>query len=340
MTSSREEEASVESGLRAEVIGEAGGMGALADDWLRLQAAAGRDIHFFQTYEWCGAWVNRGMDGRRERPLIVCVRRDDDLVLLWPLMLTRMGPLRIMRWLSDPFAQYGDVLTSLDGAALGAALDVAWRRILATGGVDIVRLRHVRADSTVGNFLAGRCLLADEDGAPWLDLSRFDDEAAYDRRYDRRQRRRRKRIRKRLEKDFGEVAFRFVGPVDVAGVVDRLVAEKRRWLEEKGYYSRPLECPELAGFFRCLPVAATSEEAMEDVPLMVVSELVAGDRAVSWELSFRWRGRHYCYITAHDNDLTPYSPGRLHMDLSQKRALADGVVAFDLLVSNAPHKRS
>jgi CelD/BcsL family acetyltransferase involved in cellulose biosynthesis len=47
---------------------------------------------------------------------------------------------------------------------------------------------------------------------------------------------------------------------------------------------------------------------------MVVTELRAGDRPVSWEISFRYGGTHFAYITSHACDLTDLSPGRLHFD--------------------------
>jgi CelD/BcsL family acetyltransferase involved in cellulose biosynthesis len=68
--------------------------------------------------------------------------------------------------------------------------------------------------------------------------------------------------------------------------------------------------------------------------------LKAGDRAVSYEIGLRYRGRHYCFITAHDVGLTDESPARLHMDYAQRSALIDGCTAFDLMVPLAPHKTS
>jgi CelD/BcsL family acetyltransferase involved in cellulose biosynthesis len=40
------------------------------------------------------------------------------------------------------------------------------------------------------------------------------------------------------------------------------------------------------------------------------------------------------------NSHTDLSPGRLHMDLSQRQALADGMTRFDLMVPYDPHKES
>jgi CelD/BcsL family acetyltransferase involved in cellulose biosynthesis len=61
---------------------------------------------------------------------------------------------------------------------------------------------------------------------------------------------------------------------------------------------------------------------------------------VSWEVGFRHRDTHYGYITSHLNALTDLSPGRLHMDQSQRTCINDGMAVFDLMVPNDAHKES
>ncbi len=316
----------------------------LAEEWKALALCCGRDIHFFQTPEWGLAWISHGRGARQEMPVLVSVRDDAGrLVLLWPLMRTRFGPLRLLRWLSDPFSQYGDVLSRLSGLNLRGALVASWRVIIGLPGVDIIRLRHVRGDALVSDFLAARCRQAEAEGAPALDLSQIPDETAYEARFDRRQRRRRRRIRRRLEAAFGPVTFRRINePAALRQAVARLIEEKRKWLDGRGLYSRPLKWPGLAQVFEDVHAQTRrlKEAASREDPELVVTEMRAGKRPVSWELGFRFRGRHYCYITAHDHALTDFSPGRLHMHLSQLMALKDGVQVFDLLVPAAPHKES
>ena len=317
---------------------------ALTNEWRALAACCARDIHFFQTPEWGLAWVRHGRGARQEVPMLVSVRDPAGrLVLLWPLMRTRFGPLRLLRWLSDPFSQYGDVISRLHGAALRSALVASWRAILDMPGVDIIRLRHVRGDALVSDFLAARCRQAEAEGAPALDLAQIPDAAAYEARFDRQQRRRRRRIRRRLEATFGPVTFcRVCEPEALRLAVARLIEEKRKWLDARGLYSRPLKWPGLARVFEGMHALAGilhDADATGEAEL-VVTEMRAGERPVSWELGFRFRGRHYCYITAHDHALTDFSPGRLHMHLSQLMALKDGMRIFDLLVPAAPHKES
>ena len=73
---------------------------------------------------------------------------------------------------------------------------------------------------------------------------------------------------------------------------------------------------------------------------MVVSELKAGDKPVSWEIGFRFGSTHFAYITSHANDLTDLSPGRLHFDYSQRDCLKAGIKVFDLMLPYDAHKES
>ncbi len=317
----------------------------LQDTWRFLQREAGTDVQAFQCWEWCQAWVQHCLDeGRQERPVVVVVADSSKPVLILPLMLTRQGPVTLLRWLSDPFMQYGDVLTALSGPELFDALDLAFSEARKAVRADVVRLRHVRDDARIKPYLDVRFRRAAwEDGAPYMDLSQFADEKAYGARYTREQRRRRRRIRKALKKAMdGEPVFETVeaGPEAIRAEVTRLIEEKRRWLHDRGLYSRPLQNDRIVNFLASLPVSLARADACGESFTLVLTRMRVQDRVLSWELGFRYRGRHHAYITAHDHELTRLSPGRLHMDLSQRKALQDGCRIFDLLVPAAPHKMS
>ena len=80
---------------------------------------------------------------------------------------------------------------------------------------------------------------------------------------------------------------------------------------------------------------------LENSPVtVVVTEITVGTKPISWDINFRYRGTNYCYITSHVNALNDLSPGRLHMDLSQRAGLTAGMHTFDLMVPNDKHKDS
>ena len=111
------------------------------------------------------------------------------------------------------------------------------------------------------------------------------------------------------------------------------VVEKCQWLDQRGRQNRALCDRQIVEFLRRLSGAGGDAR-------LVVSRMCAGPRPVSWEIGLRKGGTHFGFITSHVTALTDYSPARLHMDLSQRRALNDGLKAFDLMVPNDAHKES
>ncbi|MGE0148563.1 MAG: GNAT family N-acetyltransferase [Parvibaculaceae bacterium] len=307
----------------------------LAPGWRELQSASGHPHGIFQSVDWCLSWAR--IYARPEHgiePCVVTGYRDGTLVFLWPLMKVRQGPLTVLRWLTDPLAQYGDVVVRAGvDARPWCRSAMAFLRQLK--GIDCLRLRHVRADSAVYPFLAEHFHRAGEaDEAPFLDLTAYPTEADYDRRYSREQRKRRGRIRKSLAA-MGAVDFQMLPPGSLMDrAMEEAVAHKRRWLAERGLYSRPLHCPHLGAFLRELSRNGGG------IVSLVTSCLKAGSRPVSWEIGLRFGQTHFGFITAHDTSLTDASPARLHMDLSQRQAIRDGMRIFDLMIPGDAHKQS
>lgn len=308
------------------------GLKRLAADWRTLEEQAPAGSHVFQSFGWIMAWTQT----YGPRLQVLTGYRHGRLVFAWPLMLVRVGPVQVLRWLGEPHAQYGDILAAPGECPkpwAAAALD----HLARDGRADIIRLRHVRADALIAPFLdtvfrpSGM-----EDAAPSLDLTVFADEEAYEARYTSTQRKRRRKIRKALEERLGPVRFAILtAPAERSAAIRRAIVEKARWVDERGRHNRILACPRLAGFLERL----ASEDAPPG-PHLVVSELSAGGRPVSWEIALRHGRTHFCFITAHPGDLTDLSPARLHMDLSQRQALRDGLTRFDLMVPDDPHKVS
>jgi len=311
------------------------GLATLEAGWRALEAQA-PPTSVFQNFDWLSHWsaVYVGRKGSPE-PLVVAGHQDQRLVFAWPLMKTRVGPLTVLRWATEPLAQYGDILIAR-GHCPRIWLERATAHLASMGAADLIRLRHVRDDALATPYLRDRFRDAQmNDQAPWLDLSAFADEAAYDARYTSGQRKRRKKIRKAIEDDFGPVAFEVLeAGAETDAAIARAIAEKCQWLDDRGRHNRALCDTALAAFLGRLPQQA--ETGLK----LVVSRMTAGGRPVSWEIGLRRNTTHFGFITSHVTALTDYSPARLHMDLSQRRALKDGMTVFDLMVPNDAHKQS
>lgn len=310
-------------------------LAALEPGWRALEQRHGRPHNVFQTYDWVAAWTRAyAGPGCGQCPAVVAGLRDGTLAFVWPLMTARVGSFTVLRWLTEPLAQYGDVL--IDRAdEIGLWMDAGLDLLRRESEADTLWLRHVRADASAAAWIAAHLHDAQlSQRAPWLDLTQYADEAAYDARYDSQQRKRRKKIRKALEAALGPVAFTVLPPgsaLDAA--LAQAVAEKNRWIEQRGRQNQVLGDDRLLSFLHELSLARGATR-------MVVSACTAGASPVSWEVGLRYGGSHFAFITSHVTALTDYSPGRLHMDRSQRLALADRLKVFDLMLPYDPHKES
>ncbi|MGE0240307.1 MAG: GNAT family N-acetyltransferase [Parvibaculaceae bacterium] len=307
----------------------------LAPDWRELQSASAHPHGIFQSADWCLTWARiYAKPEHGIEPCVITGYQDGALVFLWPLMKVKQGPLTILRWLTEPLAQYGDVVVKA-GTDARPWCRSAMEFLRRLKGIDCLRLRHVRADSAIYPFLAEHFRPADgADEAPFLDLTAYPTEAEYDKRYSREQRKRRGKIRKSLAA-MGEVDFRMLPPGSLMDrAMEDAIAHKRHWLTERGLYSKPLQCPHLEPFLREL------SRNCGGMVSLVTSHLTAGSRSISWEIGLRFGQTHFGFITAHDTSLTDASPARLHMDMSQRQAIKDGMRIFDLMIPGDPHKQS
>jgi CelD/BcsL family acetyltransferase involved in cellulose biosynthesis len=114
-----------------------------------------------------------------------------------------------------------------------------------------------------------------------------------------------------------------------------VVGNKQAWIAERGLISLPLAHPKLMDFLLALGSSPTAAALQP-----VFTTLKAGERRISHQLGLRYRGRHCAFISGHDPELTGLSPARLHMDQSQRLALADGMDTFDLMVPGDAYKAS
>jgi CelD/BcsL family acetyltransferase involved in cellulose biosynthesis len=308
---------------------------AIEHEWRALEQSNIAPASVFQNFSWVYNWaaVYAKAEGWAELA-VVTGYEGGRLVFVLPLMQQTAMGITTLKWLTEPSGQYGDILVA-EGQDAATWMQSAVSYLKRLKGVDIIRLRHVRADAHVAGYLKDQFHDArHNERAAYLDLTAFPDEAAYDARYTPTQRKRRKKIRKELEQR-GPMTFTVLpAGARADAAIDAAIREKNAWLAERGRQNRILHCPGHLTFLKTLSRSSDPEFRME------VSELCFGDEPVSWEIGFSHRGTHYGYITSHVNKLTDLSPGRLHMDQSQRNCVKQGLQKFDLMVPYDAHKES
>jgi CelD/BcsL family acetyltransferase involved in cellulose biosynthesis len=314
------------------------GLAALKDmreDWRVLAQERGAATSVFQCYNWISTWCEHYARDVGQAPvLVVSGYHLGKLVFVWPLMKSENFGVKTLTWLTSPSGQYGDGLLA-NGYSPAIWHHAALGMLKRCEDIDLIHLRHVREGTSFHEFAVQNMQSANgAERAPYMDLSTFKTEQDYDARYTSQQRKRRKKIRKDLE-TVGELKFsRLVPGPDTDRAIAAAIAEKNKWLGERGRINRVLKCQRHLDFLQSLAKSRRSE--METV----VTETTVGGKPVSWEIGFRHNGTHFAYITSHRADMTDYSPGRLHMHNSQIQALKDGMNRFDLMIPYDLHKES
>jgi CelD/BcsL family acetyltransferase involved in cellulose biosynthesis len=322
-------------GARISSITTVQGLRHLEKHWRALEANTETPATVFQSFDWVSAWCETYATGDDGADIHVLVGyAGHKLVFLWPLAVQQRWGVRLLCWLTQPFGQYGDVLCA-KGEDANLWIKAALTYLKTSKAADLLWLRHVRDDAAIAPIAKAQFKSAHlHEKAPYLDLTAFASEADYENRYTGSQRKRRKKIRKALE-DMGPVSFTALPPgAPRESAIAEALAEKNKWLGGRGRINVAIGCPRHRAFLNRL--ASGASDALQ----MSLTEIKAGDRPISWEISFRFGGTHYAYITSHVNALTDLSPGRLHFDLSQRACLADGLKTYDLMVPYDPHKES
>jgi CelD/BcsL family acetyltransferase involved in cellulose biosynthesis len=307
----------------------------LAEQWQVLEQSTSVTPTIFQSFTWIKNWSDHYAQPDCQHEIhIVAGFIKNKLVFVLPLMKSCHLGVSTLNWVTDPLGQYGDVLCAKD-QNLAKWMSASLRFIGRLKGIDIIRLRHVRQNSEIENFASKYFTDAKlHEQAPYLDLTAFKSDADYDARYNSQQRKRRKKIRSKLE-ELGTVEFKTLAPGSLNDrAMTEAIREKNEWLSERGRFNRVMGCSTHVRFLKSL-----SRSTADDFEF-VTTELSAGGKPISWEIGFNYKGTHFAYITSHVNALTDLSPGRLHMDLSQRLALSSGQERFDLMVPNDHHKES
>lgn len=319
---------------QVEIVDSLEAMRALGAEWRRLEDEAAAPHNFFQCFDWNMRWSELFLAAAdAPRLAIVTGRERGRLVMLWPLMVVRHGPLRVVKWLSDPFLQYGDILLA-PGIDRTAWLETGWRAVVSINGAHATQLRKVRADAAVAALLAERCTRTTEKRVScFIELGGFTDHDALMTALPSRRRQLRRKLRNRLEQE-GPLAFCTVHDGDT---FHRTIAEtlslKRRWLRDTGLPSKVISDPRLDKLL--LSFAGRNE----DEPRVAASMLSCAERPVAYEIAFQYRRHHYLYVITQDPVFTALSPSKVQIDLAQGWCIDHGFEVFDLLPPSDRYKR-
>lgn len=301
---------------RVDVLRTLADIEAIEHDWRALEAAT-PEASGFQSFDWCHAWMQAAQADAQWR--IVAVRDGAELVALWPLECSRFFGARVVRWLGEPWTQYGDVLV-VDDRSRRNRLAAAWREIASWTDVDLVKLGRVRADAALSALpgFAGRAIVHCE-WAPFIDLQRARPAPSKG-----------LRARRRKLEAMGPVRFEILTkPSPRRACVAQAIAFKEAWLRSRGLPSSGLSHASLDALMASL---ANSET-------LVIGALKVGEDVAALELGLRTNGAFRSLLGSHDERFAQGSPGHQLIGHVADWCRAEGLKAYDLMVPADTYKR-
>ena len=303
----------------------------LEPEWRNLEARAGTKFNYFQTFDWIWNWWRHIGTTVGVELLVLTARSGTRLTMVWPLMIVTEKGLRVIKWLSEPHLQYGDVLAE-DGPGLADLLERAWSLIKAHDGHDAIALGKVLSTARVYEFLKRRCAVAcNPSVASQLDLAAYDSCAAFAKAMGRARRKRHTRRYNKIDK-LGDLAVTVHdnGPAR-AHAIEQAFAFKRDWLREHGLLSQTVFETSSADFLVSLP-------STDGGPRMVVAEMSLDGKPLAIEIGFVFKHHYYSYMGAFDLAWRDYSPGKVQMREMISWCIENGIDQYDFLGTPAAYK--
>ena len=329
------------AGLQIDIVTSADALSDVGPEWDALFECAGRADHVFQTHGFAALWTRtylahhgHGAFHRHDacpcRLAVVTARRNGRLVLVWPMIQqTQMG-LKVLTWLGEPVAQYGDVVADPSEPLL-PMLRRTWDRARAVLAPDVVRLRKVRCDATIAPFLAEALTSTSEPvEAPCITLAAGG--SAFEDRQSGKAKKNRRRLMRRLEEQ-GPVEFRAHSEPEAANIAVTVgLAIKRDWLLRRGLMSPALSDAKLD---KLLAAAVTTDAAPTGAR---VFSLELDSRTVAVAVGFVCRRRLMLHLITQTQDVERFGAGVLHLEAILRHAEAEGLEAVDMLPPKADYK--
>lgn len=323
--------------LQFDIVDSLDALERLEGDWNDLFERAGRSAQVFQTHGFVSLFARTyGQGGRAQAARCTCslaivtARRGGRLVLVWPLVVRREFGVRVLSWLGEPIAQYGDVVLDPSERAAETLLG-AWAHILGTLAPDALRLRKVRADAALMPFLTALGVKAsDVVEAPCITLAAGG--SAFETRQSSKAKKNRRRLMRRLEEQ-GTVEFREIGgePAATAAITAGL-ADKREWLARRGLFSAALADSRFDQFM----IAAAGDDGRATGG--TAFSLTLDGRQIALAVGFRAQKRLMLHLISYAAEAEKHGAGVLNLEAILKQAEAEGLEAVDLLPPKADYK--
>jgi len=319
--------------LEFNIISSLGELSRHEQEWNILWANADGPARLFLSFNWLWHWHRAYHSGNSSELAIILGRHQGELVVIWPLVVSKQLGLRTVSFAGMPVSQYGDILVDRTRPEHAAWAMQAWSFAKARLAPDIVHLRKVRAESAAASIMGKLgARQSNRQLAPCIDLAGTANFQDFDQRFSVKDRKNRRRRRKMMT-EHGTAGFRRLsGSAEAVAAFDQAMRWKRKWLEDGAMVSAALADVRFDRFFASVLAETDRPAGAEAFELTVNGKPVSIKIAIT---SGNYRGLH---LTAYDRTHEKFSPGRLIVEEVVAASLGDGISALDFLAPAYPYK--
>jgi CelD/BcsL family acetyltransferase involved in cellulose biosynthesis len=305
----------------------------LERDWLSFQEIAAGT--FFQTFEWCRAWLDTVGRASKAEPVIVSGRYETgELAFLLPFCSRRSGGLNIIEWIATGQSGYGYGLFDpnfLPGAREWFA-SRGWAVIEKLKPADVLHLRDMPEDfHGFPHPLGGWFSFAGANSSYTMKLEKNFDALYAKKRSPASRRGNRKRDAKLFTREhaiFGLPA----SPAETHQLLDAMFDHQQHRLSENGV-SRLFGEPEKALIHRLADLPSNRAPSLLPYHLQTDGQLSA------MMLGGYYAGAYWALISSlAPGNLRKYSPGDAALRRTIQACCENGLTAFDFSSGDMPYK--
>ena len=318
---------------RFEIVRSADRLAAIGPAWTALWHRL--DGLIFQSHAWVSAWWDT-LPSRDQRALRIGLAwRDEVLVAIVPLAISRRKGLRFLEWAAASYTDYGDILLAPECPQ--STLQDLWIQLSASGGFDLAYINRLLPDAAARKLLtpgmSGGIKLRPNHRQ---EVShRVNGQGASGKAwYDGQSKKTRKSYRHGVNiiEEIGHFQFRLLPPEEPrAPLLERLSALKRKSLALRDQQSELFDqdAPALAALVEVLARAGT----------LRIFVLECNGLMIATSINFVEHDTMMAFVTTFDPDFGRASPGSILMIEYIRWSFDHGLQVVDFLCGGEAFKQ-
>ena len=305
-------------------------LAGLKQDWQRLFEEYNNN-NYFLNFDWNWFSWKYIAEPRGDSLRVIVGYSQKRVVLVWPLVLSTLPGVRILRWLGSQVGDFQDVLVEHSECS-GRWLELAWE-FVQESPADLVFLHGVRPGSNIETIKAINVDQGELQISPYIDWQQWSNWNQYCAGWKSKFRKDSERQRRRI-KAHGKVHLIIARhKEDVPVMIDWIIRAKEHWLKKGGQQDYPWKHhPQYQEFLNKAALDALEKNQLFLGVLKCENKIIAG------AMGFQAQGHFRFWKYAYDMNWGQYSPGNLIFIETLRWSFERGHKIFDMMPSAYSYK--